>query len=105
LVAFRECALFQAYIPNIFSPNDDGINDSFFPQFDPAIVIQNYRMRIFDRWGSIIFETNNPAIGWRGFVRSQLAPATVYVYAIEITYTDDFGTNTKVLQGDVGLVR
>lgn len=53
------------YVPNSFTPNGDGINDFFLPQgnaFDP----EQYKMRIFNRWGEKVFETTNPNQPWDG---------------------------------------
>ncbi|MCE9538033.1 MAG: PKD domain-containing protein, partial [Bacteroidetes bacterium] len=54
---------FVFYIPNSFSPNDDGVNDSFSGK---GIFISKYEMRIFDRWGNLIFFTDNINKEWDG---------------------------------------
>jgi gliding motility-associated-like protein len=57
--------IFTLYIPNAFSPDNDGTNDLFMPQglnVDP----DSYAMQIFDRWGNLIFETNTWGEGWNG---------------------------------------
>ncbi len=57
--------IFTVYIPNVFTPNGDGLNDFFLPKglmIDP----DNYEMSIFDRWGNIVFNTNNLNEGWSG---------------------------------------
>ena len=105
LVQFKECAIFQAFIPNVFSPNEDGVNDSFFPQFDPSIEVLEFEMQIFDRWGNQLFSSQNQSDGWRGRSRGDLVPQGVYVYFIDITYRDDLGVNTEVLSGDISLIR
>ncbi len=52
-------------LPNAFSPNGDGFNDVFRP-FPGWRFIERVEMQIFNRWGNLIFETNNPAIEWNG---------------------------------------
>ncbi|TAK34483.1 MAG: gliding motility-associated C-terminal domain-containing protein, partial [Saprospiraceae bacterium] len=52
------------YIPNAFSPNADGINDEF--QAYPACEIYNFRMKIFNRWGGLVFQSDDPETGWDG---------------------------------------
>jgi gliding motility-associated-like protein len=56
---------FLCYVPNTFSPNDDNLNEVFIPVlngYDPS----DYYFAIYDRWGILIFETNDPQKGWNG---------------------------------------
>ncbi len=56
---------FLCYVPNTFSPNDDNLNEVFIPVlngYDPS----DYHFAIYDRWGILIFETNDPQKGWNG---------------------------------------
>ena len=56
---------FLYFVPNTFSPNDDNLNEVFIPVLnahDPS----DYYFAIFDRWGVLVFETNNPEKGWNG---------------------------------------
>ena len=68
------------YVPNAFSPNDDGYNDGFQIIHCP---VQNYVMRIYNRWGEKVFETNDPDATWNGLHRGKDAPVGVYVYYIQ----------------------
>jgi gliding motility-associated-like protein len=96
-------------IPNAFSPNEggptggrgmSGFNDVFLPIMEG---VKTYRMQIFDRWGTKVFETNDPDIGWDGYDRSgSLMSAGVYVYKIEVTLSNG-SRDTRM--GDVGLIR
>ena len=96
----------EVYIPNAFSPNFDGQNDIFMV-YGGIGVAQVRTMQIYDRWGGMVFEgnnfsTDNPVFGWDGQYRdSQLNPG-VYVYYIEIDFTD--GTSDSY-RGDVTLVK
>src|SRR5207244_1237427 len=51
------------YVPNAFSPNNNGRNDTFFPK-GVGIDITNYQMWIYDRWGNMIFTTTDWSTGW-----------------------------------------
>ncbi len=80
------------YIPNAFSPNDDGRNDYFTAYYGPA-VRQALSMRVFNRWGALAFEQENlspgiPVLGWGGSFQNQPAPSGVYTYVIEIEFID-----------------
>lgn len=76
------------FVANAFSPNGDGVNDVFQVQADGIIQNVSY-FRIFDRWGSLLFERENFAPNsldnaWDGKIRGQTAPVGVYVYFVEI---------------------
>jgi gliding motility-associated-like protein len=74
---------FRFWVPNSFTPNGDNLNDVFKPMI---IGSKEYTFRIFDRWGNLIFETNNDKEGWNGKIsRSEVdAPSGVYNYSIDI---------------------
>lgn len=66
-------------IPNVFSPNNDGINDLFSLKGIP----KGYGFIILNRWGNVVFETNNPSVEfWDGTFRRQLCSDGVYFYKI-----------------------
>jgi gliding motility-associated-like protein len=65
------------------------INDIFLPQFD--CDISNYQMRLFDRWGELIFETDDPYYGWNG-KRTNL-PVKIGVYVFEVFYDAQLEVN------------
>ncbi|MGZ3931328.1 MAG: T9SS type B sorting domain-containing protein, partial [Bacteroidia bacterium] len=73
---------FTMYIPNTFTPNGDGINDQFMPKgmgFRP----ESFEMLIFDRWGTLIFKTNDIYKGWDGTVKGALVQNDVYIYKVK----------------------
>lgn len=70
------------YIPNAFVP--DGINKVF----KPVLAFVNnltFKMRIFDRWGDVVFETSNIDEGWDGMKNGQVMKSGAYIYQIEFT--------------------
>lgn len=87
------------FIPNSFTPNNDGLNDIFKP------IVPYYKtatLQIFNRWGDLILNTNNIEQGWDGKIKGANAPNDVYVYKIEIIYLDD---TTKNLTGHFNLIK
>jgi gliding motility-associated-like protein len=56
------------FVPNSFTPDDDGINDVFIPSVDNPGRLDVYHLMIFDRWGTLIFETHDPLEPWIGNV-------------------------------------
>ena len=73
---------FEYYIPTSFTPNEDGINDVFKPVGENYIA--EYEMVILNRWGMVMFKTNDPEQGWDGMYAGQLAPTEMYAYIIRI---------------------
>jgi gliding motility-associated-like protein len=74
------------FIPNTFSPNGDGKNDEFRVTITN---IKSYHIKIFDRWGTSIFESGNINQSWKGDNRGQSVPPGTYFYMINATGTDD----------------
>lgn len=80
---------FTFYIPNAFSPNDDGIND-FFQGYGEGFHRDSYIMRIFDRWGEEIYTTRNYDLPWNGIYQGRPVESSVYVYRIEVVDLNSF---------------
>ena len=95
----------KVYIPNAFSPNGDNLNDVFTAYGSECAKGIKY-MRIFNRWGNLVYEVENATLGsaaqgWDGMYQGKSLSMGVYVYVIEIEYGN--GT-TEVFSGDVSLV-
>lgn len=82
-------------IPNAFTPNGDGLND--FWKVPALLAFNNYRVTVFNRWGTKIFETNDISSGWDGKLKGQEQPTGVYVYIITIGNNSDFYKGTFTL--------
>lgn len=90
-------------IPNVFTPNGDGINDFFFPRSLLASGLTSFKMNIYNRWGQQIFEsTSLDGSGWDGRLNGVPQPEGVYVYTIDVTFKDGQKENHK---GNVTLMR
>ncbi|MDP1746988.1 MAG: PKD domain-containing protein [Bacteroidota bacterium] len=92
---------FLFYIPNAFSPNNDGINDTFYGK---GIFIIQYEMKIFDRWGNMIFISDDINKHWDGKANygNEIAQGDVYIYSIKIT---DINKRKHDYKGIVTLVK
>jgi gliding motility-associated-like protein len=93
------------YVPNIFSPDGDGINDNF-TLFSPDIAVIQ-KLAVYNRWGELMyaeenFEAGNPNIGWDGQFKGRPLNPGVYVYFAIVELND--GT-IQELNGDVTIVR
>lgn len=75
------------YIPNAFTPNNDGINDVFKPSLN-NIEEDSYQFSVFNRWGNLLFETTAAGQGWNGIHGGTASPEGVYVYVIKAITKD-----------------
>ncbi len=87
------------YIPNSFTPNNDGRNDVFMAE---GSFIDSFEMNIYDRWGNLITTLENLNAGWNGYYKGKEAPTDVYVY--KGTATDVTGTQLT-FKGQINLIR
>ncbi len=92
---------FMFYIPNSFSPNDDGINDTFIGR---GSFIKEFEMSIFDRWGNMVYRTDDIDKPWDGKSNYGNEPSQtdIYVYSIKII---DFKMKKHTYKGTVTLMR
>lgn len=93
-------AIESIIIPNAFSPNGDGLNDTFGPIFVDNFKVIEYR--IYNRWGAVVFEGYNGHTRWDGTYRGEPAPLGDYFYILRLEGGDGSIAERK---GDVMLVR
>jgi gliding motility-associated-like protein len=87
------------FVPNAFSPNGDGNNDIMYVR---GLYIEKVIFRIFDRWGELVFESNDVSIGWDGTFRGVLLQPDVYDYYLDVTCIGGLKSITK---GNITLMR
>jgi len=87
------------YIPNAFTPNGDGSNDQFTIK---SGAIKTFDMKIYNRWGEKVWETNNSNEFWDGNYKDKPAQMDVYMYVITLT---DFRDHSFNMNGTVHLIR
>jgi gliding motility-associated-like protein len=88
------------FIPNSFTPDEDNLNDVFTPK---GTGISEFSMLIYNRWGELIFETNDIDIGWDGTdYKRQVVPNGVYLYKIDYRF---FTGERETKTGSVTLIR
>ena len=95
----------EIYIPNVFSPNGDGINDSFTVSFGPDLDVIGMTGSIFDRWGNLVFSSDANAFTWDGVFDGEPVQPGVYVYLIKVTYMLGAQEEVRVFSGDVTVIR
>ena len=91
------------YVPNAFTPNKDGVNETFEPKM---YNIVSYKIIIYNRWGERIFTSTNPENQWDGTYQNKEVQQDVYVYKIIYSgYGEDQSIDKKQLVGTVTLIR
>lgn len=90
------------FVPNVFSPNHDDINDTMTP-LSPCLF-DNYQLNIFDRWGSVVFSSRDPQVGWNGNSHDGgEAPSGVYGFVVQ--YQFYYQSEVTFTSGDITLIR
>ncbi len=94
------------YMPNSFSPNNDGKNDCYQGYVAPDLEVESYVLKIFDRWGNMMFETNDVNGCWNGQHRGKQLQPAVFAWFMEIHVRNCDGTVLDVFkEGDIHLIR
>jgi|GEM_PF-5320157 len=94
------------YIPNVFSPNRDGLNDEFRPMWEPGTVETILSFEIYDRWGERVFDRKNipedEFSGWDGKFKGEVMGTDVFIYIAHLKFPNG---RTCLYKGDITLVR
>lgn len=97
--AFVRVICGEYFIPTIFSPNGDGNNDEF-RIFGNCIVGMN--LKIYDRWGELVFESTNPQDTWDGTYKGKMMNPAAFMYSVNLSFIDGRFIKEK---GSINLVR
>jgi len=100
-VGIVPCLETSAYIPNSFTPDNDGLNEEWFPVFTNARSVKTV---IVNRWGDVVFESESLEPKWIGNMLGgeYYVPDGVYVYRIEVHFND---VSAEVFQGHINILR
>jgi gliding motility-associated-like protein len=99
IASVTPCFLPHVWVPNIFSPNNDGQNDVLYVR---GMGVKELTFYIYDRWGEKVFETTDQAKGWDGTFKNKPMNSAVYVYYLKAILIDDKVIDKK---GNITLVR
>lgn len=96
--------MFTFYVPSGFTPDDDGLNDTWGP-IGQNFEYESYNCQIYDRWGKLIWQTDNPTKFWDGTMRSSTKDVKqgMYVYVFTLKKFNTF--EPKIIKGTVTLYR
>lgn len=87
-------------IPNAFSPNADGYNDILFVK---GFGVERLELKIYNRWGELVFESNSLERGWDGVYKGKAQEQEVYTYTLKAWFRD--GTVSPLRKGNITLLR
>ncbi|PHN04417.1 T9SS type B sorting domain-containing protein [Flavilitoribacter nigricans] len=102
-VEIQECEMCTFYFPNAFSPDGDGINDTF--RSFPNCEVLSYNLKVFNRWGTQLFESSDYNTGWDGRYGSQEMEMGIYIWVLDYTVSENGASRSATLTGDVAIVR
>lgn len=100
IIVFKETVY---YVPNAFTPDGDELNQVFKPIFTAGFDVNDYKLLIFNRWGEVLFESNNHNVGWDGTYDGKLVKDGTYLYKIEFGLEDN--DERQVVKGHVTLLK
>ena len=103
-IPYQEELLF--FIPNTFTPDDDFYNPTFQPVFTSGFDPYDYTLSLYNRWGELIFVSQNASVGWNGTfgaTDAKICQEGIYTWKIEfkVLATDE----RKIVSGHVNLMR
>jgi gliding motility-associated-like protein len=102
-VTEEDCGCYP-YVPNVFTPNNDGRNDEF--QVYANCILQDFELNIYDRYGGRVFISNDMNTKWDGTARGQNANNGVYVWTLTFRALNASGeSETRTISGDVTVIR
>lgn len=93
------------YIPNVFSPNDDQINDVFTLSVSPDVLLTSLEGSIYDRWGNLVYSSTAIPFVWDGRFDGEVMMPGVYVYRLKAKYTVGGDEKERLFTGDLTLVK
>ena len=91
----------NVYIPNIFTPDGDGVNNEFMPIIS-GVMPESYEFLVFNRWGELIFQSQIVGQGWDGTYKNVMSQQDVYVWKLKVD--DQLGKGHEYI-GHVTLIK
>ncbi|TAE74643.1 MAG: gliding motility-associated C-terminal domain-containing protein [Bacteroidetes bacterium] len=102
-ISLRDCNVYSLFIPDLFSPNQDGNNDKFKIEGDNSLI-KDFEIKIFDRFGNMVYQSNNfletKTNGWDGTAAGNIQPAGAYSWQIKGSFVNN--QNLEYKQKTIG---
>jgi gliding motility-associated-like protein len=91
------------YVPNTFTPDGNGVNNTFYPVMTNGVDPSNYELLIFNRWGEMIFGSKDLKSGWDGTYKGQIVNDGTYIWKLK--FQTKMGLNTQEVIGHVNVLK
>ena len=102
-ITIQNCDDCRLFIPSAFTPNNDGLNDLFKARPECSnVAMQNFSLSVYNRWGQLVFLTNDINDGWDGTYRNKRLDQGVYVYLVKYSFKQ---AKLRQQKGTITLVR
>ncbi len=98
-----DCTICNIYVPNVFSPNADGLNDTFGPFSN--CDFGTYNLKIFNRWGALVFQSLNAQDTWDGSFKGEYFQPDVFLYDFEFSFINGQDLSKKRISGDITILK
>jgi len=95
-ITIEECPSVIIYIPNAFTPDGDEHNQSWQPIFTSGFDPYRFNLKMYNRWGELVWQSYDPTSKWDGTYRGAIVPGGIYCYIIEYGNDGNDGKNTLV---------
>ena len=97
-ICIDDCSYYE--LPNVFTPNNDGQNDFYHP-IEPYRFVEKIDIKIYNRWGNLVFQTEDPDINWDGknYLSGKLVSSGVYYYICDVYERRLTGLEPRYLVG------
>ena len=92
----------QFFIPNVFSPNGDQVND-FYKIYNPCESLTSFEIKIFNRWGALVFSSEDQLFGWDGTFKKEKVSSGLYTYFI--IYKSIYKNEPVIEKGGIMVLR
>ena len=100
----QDCNEANFFFPNIFSPNGDQVNDEVMLSWTPDVDVLGLTGRIYDRWGGLMFESDQIPFRWDGLVNELGVLPGVYLYTIQVRYKVAGPELSKIISGEITVI-
>jgi gliding motility-associated-like protein len=102
-VSIQSCPQELIFIPNTFTPDGDEVNQIWKPIFTEGYDPFDFNMVVVNRWGEVVWESNDPSSGWDGTYNSKMCPDGVYTWMV--SFGSPESGKKQIKHGHVTLVR
>jgi gliding motility-associated-like protein len=102
-ITIEQCPQELIYIPNSFTPDGDELNNVWLPIFTSGFDPYDFNIKVYNRWGQIIWETNNHTEGWDGTYNNLIVQQGIYSWIATFSTLNNSGK--KVIMGNLNVIR